>query len=79
MHNKIMKFAENMQHELNENEYKGNWEEFTDTKDIIVELEYHKSKLLIALKENDLDKIKEYIADCSNILLCLANSRDLLD
>lgn len=78
MHNKVKEFSKLMQTELDANSHKGEWEDFTNQKDILLELEYHKSKLFLAIKEDDNDAIKEYSADCANILLCLLNSRDLI-
>jgi len=73
MINKIINFAEAMQNELDANSHKGDWQEWSDIEAMIAELEWHKAKLLFALKENDKDKCKEYIADCANILLFIGN------
>lgn len=78
MEDKVRKFAQNMQDELNSNSKKGNWEEFTNINSILLELEYHKAKLLMALRDGDKDKVKEYIADCANELLFLSNATDTL-
>lgn len=76
INHKINNFAKEMQIELDNNAHKGNIEDWTDIKEILIELEYHKGKLLIALKENNQDKVKEYIADCGNILMAIGNKFD---
>lgn len=79
LHPKIQRFAELMQRELDNNAHKGDWETWTNTNSIITDFEYHKAKLLIALlKDDDMEKATEYVADCGNILMCLANSFNLL-
>lgn len=79
MENKIIKFAEQMQIELNNNSHKGNWEEFTDADNILAELNYHYDKLYMAYKCNDKADIKECIADSANILMFLGNSFKLYE
>ena len=76
---KIEKFAEQMQIELEENSHKGNWENFKDTNEIDIELEYHLTKLRLSVKQKDKERIKEYIADCANLLLMLGNSYELYE
>lgn len=61
MENKILRFAENMQLELNRNEGKGNWQLFLDRDNIIKELDYHLDKLDGAICLDNEDRIKEYI------------------
>lgn len=74
LHPKVLKFAQMMQMELNANEHKGNWEEWNKPKDIYLDLEYHKAKLLTAMiKDKNLKLTQEYISDCANILMCLGN------
>jgi hypothetical protein len=77
MNKKIKLFAEEMQKELKANESKGNWEEFININEILIEFEYHKAKLIIELRKGDKTKCKEYIADCANILLMLGNAGQL--
>lgn len=79
MNHKIIRFAEQMQTELYANSHKGNWEEWSNIEEMIAELEWHKAKLLFALKENDKEKCKEYIADCANILLFIGNAGGLYE
>lgn len=76
---KIEKFAEQMQIELDENSYKGNWENFKDPNEIDIELDYHLTKLRNSVKQKDKERIKEYIADCANLLLMLGNSYELYE
>jgi len=83
--NKIEKFKKEMIYELIDNTHKGNWEEFINSPEIHQELEYHLIKLRNAENENyhskdgAKDKIKEYIADCANLLLMLGNSYRLYE
>lgn len=71
---KIDKFQNDMLIEIENNKYKENILDFKDINNIILELEYHKVKLFIAIRENHKNAIKEYIADLANILLALGNS-----
>ncbi len=78
MHNKIKNFAEAMQKELNDNSYKGDCETFLHKENIMSEFYYHLNKLETILKtDENPELIKEYIADCSNILMMLGNSYKL--
>jgi hypothetical protein len=79
MNNKLVDFANSMQNELDANSHKGNWEDWKNIEEMIAELEWHKAKLLFALKENDKEKCKEYIADCANILFFIGNVGGLYD
>ncbi len=74
---KIEAFKNDMLNELLANQHKGNWNEFKDINNILLELEWHKAKLLMALREGNPDEIREYIADTSNCLLFLGNALDL--
>jgi len=75
VHSKIVEFAKVMQHEINENERKGNWEEFQHRDSILSELYHHLNKLeKTYFGDQNPDEMKEYIADCANILLMLGNS-----
>lgn len=71
--NKLEKYKEWMARELDKNSHKGSILEFTDINEIITQLEYHKAKLLIAMRCKNPQAIKEYIADTSNFLFCLGN------
>lgn len=77
LHPKIQKFALDMQKELDNNQHKGNFEDFTNINDILFELEWHKAKLYIALRNKDKNSIREYLADCGNILMFLGNANNL--
>jgi len=80
MNSKIQKFAEAMQKEIDDNSRKGDWETFTDKKGIWSEFFHHLNKLESTLrKDDDPELLKEYIADCSNILMMLGNSYKLYD
>jgi hypothetical protein len=78
MRSEVLQFAQLMDNELTANEPKGNWKHFKSRTDILIEFEYHKAKLLFALKFNNEAEIKEYAADCANYLLMLLNSEELL-
>ncbi len=75
---KIKSFALLMQEELKDNKHKGSWEDFKNIDKILLELEWHKAKLLFSLKEKDLEKTKEYLADCSNNLMFIANALNII-
>ena len=76
---KIEKFSKQMQIELEENSHKGNWEDFKNPNEINLELEYHLTKLRLSIEQQDKERIKEYIADCANLLLMLGNSYELYE
>ena len=77
MDRKIQKFAEIMQTELELNSHKGNWEEFINKKEIVSEFFYHFNKLEDSMILEDKERVKEYIADCANLLLMLGNSYEI--
>jgi hypothetical protein len=79
MDKEIMEFAKMMQVELSNNSSKGDWKEFKEINNILLELEWHKAKLFMALKDNDKNKIREYIADCANNLMFLSNATNTLE
>lgn len=70
----IEEFASWMDRELRANLHKGDWLEFKDLDMIFKELERHKIKLNKALKDNDIERIREYLADCANNLVFIANA-----
>lgn len=78
-YNKFNNFTNSMLNELNNNSYKGSIFEFTNFEKIITELEYHKSKMFLAIRLKNKQAIKEYIADTANYLLALGNSFSLYD
>ena len=63
MHSKIEKFAQAMQKEIDDNSHKGDWETF---------LHLNKLETILQTDENP-ELVKEYIADCGNILMMLGN------
>lgn len=76
---KVQRFAADMTRELKANEHKGNWEEWGTVEEMICELEYHKAKLLIALREGDKSRVREHLADCGNILMFIGNAGGLYE
>lgn len=74
---KVLKFAETMQNEINQNSRKGNWEDWQNPEAMFSELEYHKQKLIKAFDDNNESQIKEYLADCANILMFIGNTKNL--
>lgn len=73
----LIKFVEYMNFELESNEHKGDWKLFTDIELIKDELDHHLSKLKKAIEDNNIPQIREYIADCGNILMMMGNSYNL--
>ena len=67
----IQRFAEQMQIELDTNAHKGNFMEWTGIDEKLQELEWHKAKLIIALKMGHKQAVKELLADCANIFLSI--------
>ena len=78
-HPLVLKFANQMQSELNDNLHKGDWSEWRDVKEILYEMDYHKAKLIIALKDNNKTLIRELLADCGNFLMFLGNAGYVYD
>jgi len=78
-HPLVLKFANQMQIELNNNLHKGDWSEWRDVKEILYELDYHKAKLIIALKDNNKTLVRELLADCGNFLMFLGNAGYVYD
>lgn len=77
---KIEKFKNWMIRELEVNEKnKGFITDFINFEKIITELEYHKAKLLIAIRCDNKHAVKEYIADTANFLFCLGNLGGVYD
>ncbi len=79
MDKKIERFADQMQIELIKNENKGSVYEWKGLRDKLIDLEYHKAKMLLAIKEKNDYALKEYIADCANILLSIGDELKLYD
>lgn len=74
---KLIRFMRQMGIEQDNNEHKGSILAWDGLEDKIYDFEYHKAKLMLAIKEENEDAIKEFIADCGNILLAIGNEFDL--
>lgn len=70
---KIEFFKQAMLNELKANNDKGNINNFNDYHKIIAEMEYHKAKMLLAIRLKNKQALKEYIADTANYLFMLGN------
>lgn len=75
----IDKFKDNMIIELQKNRHKGTILKFKDFNAIMTELEYHKAKLLLAIRVKNKGAIREYIADTANYLLAIGNLFGIYD
>ena len=75
----IERFAKQMQIELEHNNHKGSVLEWNDYIEMIADLEYHKSKMMLAIRSKNKMASKEYIADCANILMAIGNLLRLYD
>lgn len=67
-------FKQQMIKENKDNAHKGNILDWDNVEEMLSELEWHKAKLLFAMKENNPDTVKEYLADCANFLLAIGNA-----
>ena len=76
---KTIRFQERMLHELSNNSKKGDILEWRGISEKIVDLEYHKAKVLLAIRESNCFALREYIADCANILLSIGDEFGLYD
>lgn len=77
---KIEAFKQAMIRELTDNApNKGDIENFRDFNGIITELEYHKAKMMVAIRCKEKQAIKEYIADTANFLFQLGNLYQLYE
>lgn len=76
LHPKVLNFAREMQKQISINTELGKttWEEWGNIKEILVDFEYHKAKAIMALKEDNIRALQEYLADCGNILMFLGNA-----
>lgn len=75
----VNRFAKQMIIELENNQRKGSLLEWTSFENMITELEYHKAKMFIAIRSNDMNALKEYLADQANILMAIGNKFNLYD
>lgn len=79
MNDKIRRFADQMQIELDNNIHKGSVFDWKGIKDKIADLEYHKAKMLLAIRTGNKLATKEYIADCGNILMSIGDEIGLYE
>jgi len=75
----LSRFSDMMRTELRKNVHKGPILEYTNFHELIADLEYHKAKLLMAIRVRNKGAMREYVADTANILFALANSLGVLD
>lgn len=73
----IQTFADDMISELRKNSHKGSIIDFKNFEQVITELEYHKSKLFIAIRMKNKGAIREYLADIGNYLITIGNIFDV--
>ena len=74
LESKIERFKESMLTELKKNDpQKGSILDFTHFESIVTELEYHKAKMLMAMRMDNKQAVKEYIADTANFLFAVGN------
>lgn len=77
---KLIRFVASMEIEQVNNEYKGaitDWDASVEEK--MFDFDYHMAKLHIAMKEEKKGAIREFIADCANILLAIGDSYGVYD
>lgn len=65
--------------ELEHNKHKGSILDWQDFDNIIAELEYHKAKIFMAIRQENNEALREYIADTANILFALGNKFKLYE
>lgn len=64
----VSPFTMQMAAEIEDNAYKGNWEEWIPTKEEwLWEMQHHQAKLQNAIADKDIDLIREYSADVGNL------------
>jgi hypothetical protein len=76
---KIECFKKSMLKELKNNNHKGSILDYLDFDAIITDIEYHKAKLMVAMRLGNKQAAKEYIADTANFLFALGNLGGLYD
>lgn len=77
---KIDHFALNMKQELENNRSsKGDISSWKGIQAKVADFEYHKAKLIMAIKEDNQEAIAEFIADCGNILLAIGDEYNLYE
>lgn len=75
----LIKFAQYMQIELDDNKHKGNifdWVIEDNFEKWLYEFEYHKAKLIAALMANDRMQAIEYASDMGNYLAALISRKE---
>lgn len=70
----FQEFTQQMKHELEVNNHKGDWIPFTNRDIILQEIDHHVNKLKDAVLKNDEDLIKEHSADVANVSLFMFNT-----
>ncbi len=75
----LFRFKLQMEIELKVNKHKGSFLEWKGIGKKITDLEYHKAKMLIAIRVGDMISVKEYIADCANILMAMGHELGVYD
>lgn len=76
---KVERFAKQMLIELQNNSHKGSILDWKGMYEKIADFEYHKAKMLIAMRTGQKMAMKEYIADCANILLSIGDEANLYE
>lgn len=76
---KLYRFVRQMAIEQNNNSHKGSILAWEGLEEKVFDFDYHKGKLMLAIKEENKDAIKEFIADCANILLSIGEEFDLYE
>ncbi|MGU3377676.1 hypothetical protein [Chryseobacterium sp. M5A1_1a] len=70
----FQEFTQQMKHELEVNNHKGDWIPWKDRDEIISEIDYHVEKLKKAVLSQDDNLIKEHSADVANISMFMYNT-----
>ena len=76
---KLQQFFNQILIEVENNQHKGDIFDWEGVSDKIVDLEYHKAKMIIAIRTKNREAIKEYIADCALILAAIGDEFSLYD
>lgn len=72
-------FKQQMIKENTDNAHKGDILDWDNVDEMLSELEWHKAKLLIAMRDKNPDTVKEHLADCANYLLAIGNAWKLYE
>lgn len=65
-----------MLHEMHNNVHKIGFDKLSYD-ELISELEYHKAKMMLAIRVDNRQAVKEYIADSANFLLAIGDALDI--